>query len=114
MRLSRLTLLAVPAALALAACNSDDVTAETRPPLAGVRYINAVPDTSRLDFRMVDQLESGEIEKLVLTQRNRLRAVVLSAEAFSEIQQRLDRQVLADEAAPPLPASPRRESATSA
>jgi len=57
MRLSRLTLLAVPAALALAACNGDDVTTETRPPLAGVRYINAVPDTSRLDFRMVDQLE---------------------------------------------------------
>jgi hypothetical protein len=57
MRLSRLTLLAVPAALAVAACNSDDVTVESRPPLAGVRYINAVPDTSRLDFRMVDQLE---------------------------------------------------------
>ena len=57
MRFPRLSLLAVPAAVALAACSSDDVTAESRPPLAGVRYINAVPDTGRLDFRMVDQLE---------------------------------------------------------
>lgn len=55
MRFFRLMFLAAP--LALAACNSAEVTAETRPPLAGVRYINAVPDTSRLDFRMVDQLE---------------------------------------------------------
>ena len=41
MRFPRLFLLAVPAAAALAACNGDDVTTETRPPLAGVRYINA-------------------------------------------------------------------------
>jgi PHD/YefM family antitoxin component YafN of YafNO toxin-antitoxin module len=60
--------------------------------------------------RMVDQLESGELEKLVLTQRNRLRAVVLSAEAFSAIQQRLDGQLAADESTSPHQARAARES----
>src|SRR5687768_16406553 len=58
MRPVRLVTLLVPiAALAVTACDDDPVTVETRPPLAGVRYINAVPDTGKLDFRMVDQLE---------------------------------------------------------
>ena len=57
MRFPRFLLLAAPAVVTLVACDSDDVTVESRPPLAGVRYINAVPDTGRLDFRMVDQLE---------------------------------------------------------
>jgi len=57
MRLSRLLAAALPTAALLAACQkSDSVTTETRPPLAGVRYVHAVNDTSRLDFRMVDQL----------------------------------------------------------
>ena len=42
---------------ALGACDSDNTVTEVNPPLAGVRYIHAVPDTGRLDFRMVDQLE---------------------------------------------------------
>jgi prevent-host-death family protein len=45
--------------------------------------------------RMVAQLESGELEKLVLTQRNRMRAVVLSAERFSEMQEKLDDRLAA-------------------
>ncbi len=39
-----------------AACRSDKITATTRPALAGVRYVHAVSDTGRLDFRMVDQI----------------------------------------------------------
>jgi hypothetical protein len=58
MRPVRLVTLFVPLlGLAAAACSEDEVTVESRPPLAGVRYINAVPDTGRLDFKMVDQLE---------------------------------------------------------
>lgn len=39
-----------------AACRSDELTTTIRPPLAGVRYVDAVSDTGRLDFRMVDQI----------------------------------------------------------
>ncbi len=38
----------------------------------------------------VDQLEAGRLEKLVLTQRNRMRAVVISAEKYSELQRELE------------------------
>lgn len=58
MRLFRFCLLAVPAAAALlAACRDDKITSATLPPLAGVRYIHAVPDTGRVDIKMYDQLE---------------------------------------------------------
>lgn len=58
MRLSRLApLAACLAGAALAACNDDDVTTAIRPPLAGVRYINALPDTGTVDIRMIDQLQ---------------------------------------------------------
>lgn len=57
MRLSRLLLLPV-ATLAVAACGEDDgVTVNTRPPLGGVRFVNAVPDMLPMDIRMVDQVE---------------------------------------------------------
>jgi hypothetical protein len=57
MRLSRFLLLPI-ATLALAACSEDDgVTVNARPPLGGVRFINAVPDAGPLDIRMVDQLQ---------------------------------------------------------
>jgi hypothetical protein len=48
---------ALAALAALAACSEEKITSTNRPPLAGVRYIHAVNDTARLDFRMVDQLE---------------------------------------------------------
>ncbi|RZI38375.1 hypothetical protein EGT07_34530, partial [Herbaspirillum sp. HC18] len=48
---------AIVTLVALTACRDDEPTATTRPPLAGVRYIHAVNDTSRLDMRMIDQLE---------------------------------------------------------
>lgn len=34
-------------------------------------------------------LDEGEVEKLVLTQRNRMRAVVVSLERWSEVEQAL-------------------------
>lgn len=40
--------------------------------------------------QMIEELERGDVEKLVLTQRNRMRAVVLSAERYSELERRLD------------------------
>ena len=58
MRFPRLAPLATSfVVVALAACNDDEVTIASRPPLAGVRYINALPDTGTVDIRMVDQLE---------------------------------------------------------
>lgn len=44
--------------LATAACTRDDgLTVNARPPLGGVRFINAVPDGGPVDIRMVDQIE---------------------------------------------------------
>jgi hypothetical protein len=51
-------LLFMPLALiALAACHDDGVSVNARPPLGGVRFINAVPDGGPVDIRMVDQIE---------------------------------------------------------
>jgi PHD/YefM family antitoxin component YafN of YafNO toxin-antitoxin module len=36
--------------------------------------------------RLIAALERGELEKVVLTQRNRMRAVVVSLERFSELE----------------------------
>lgn len=42
-------------ALAIGACTKDtDGTLVVAPPLAGLRYVNLVPDTNNLDFRIVD------------------------------------------------------------
>jgi PHD/YefM family antitoxin component YafN of YafNO toxin-antitoxin module len=41
---------------------------------------------------LLTELEDGEVEKLVLTQRNRVRAVVVSVERWSELERRLERQ----------------------
>ncbi len=35
---------------------------------------------------LLTELEDGEVEKLVLTQRNRMRAVVVSVERWSEVE----------------------------
>jgi len=39
---------------------------------------------------LVEQLDEGRLEKLVLTQRNRMRAVVISAERYGELQRELE------------------------
>jgi PHD/YefM family antitoxin component YafN of YafNO toxin-antitoxin module len=41
---------------------------------------------------LLGELEAGEVEKLVLTQRNRLRAVVVSLERWSEAERALAQQ----------------------
>jgi len=38
---------------------------------------------------LITELEAGEVEKLVLTQRNRIRAVVVSIERWSEVERAL-------------------------
>lgn len=53
----RLTHLLPIVLLALAACHDDGVSVNERPPLGGVRFINAVPDGGPVDIRMIDQVE---------------------------------------------------------
>jgi PHD/YefM family antitoxin component YafN of YafNO toxin-antitoxin module len=48
----------------------------------------SVRDAMRELNRMIDALEQGELDKIVLTQRNRMRAVVISLERYSELEQR--------------------------
>jgi hypothetical protein len=38
--------------------------------------------------RIIAALERGELDKVVLTQRNQMRAVVVSLERFSELERR--------------------------
>lgn len=56
MRLTRIATLCIGLGL-IAACSEDKVSAPTLPPLAGVRFINAVADTGAVDIRMIDQVE---------------------------------------------------------
>jgi PHD/YefM family antitoxin component YafN of YafNO toxin-antitoxin module len=48
--------------------------------------LSTVREAMRELNRLVDALERGELEKVVLTQRNRMRAVVVSLERFSELE----------------------------
>ena len=51
-------LLVLGAALLSAACDDDTgVTNSSRPPLAGVRFVNALPDTFDVDIRYIDQVD---------------------------------------------------------
>lgn len=60
MRLTRLTAL-FAAAIAIAGCGSDKITSTNFPPLAGVRWINAVSDTGAIDVRAIDQVEFSPV-----------------------------------------------------
>lgn len=55
MRLFRIILPPV-VMLVTTACHDTGVSVNPRPPLGGVRYINAVPDGGPVDIRMVDQV----------------------------------------------------------
>jgi hypothetical protein len=35
--------------------------------------------------RLLDQLDEGQLDKIVLTQRNRMRAVLVTVERYSEL-----------------------------
>jgi PHD/YefM family antitoxin component YafN of YafNO toxin-antitoxin module len=49
--------------------------------------LHTVRDAMRELHRMVDQLDRGELEKIVLTHRNRMRAVVVSLDEYSKLRQ---------------------------
>lgn len=47
--------------------------------------LRTVRDAMRELNRLVDRLERGEAEKFVLTQRNQMRAVVMSVDQFTRL-----------------------------
>ena len=55
MRLSRFVTLFVALA-AITACGDDEITDPGVPPLAGVRFVNALSDTGAVDVSMIDQV----------------------------------------------------------
>lgn len=61
-RISRLSVLCLGAAVTMSACAPEEVIPTENIPTGGVRFINAVPDSSGafgMDFRFVDQVESN-------------------------------------------------------
>ncbi len=46
-----------------------------------------VRDAMRQLHRLLDQLEHGELDKIVLTQKNQMRAVLVSVERYSQLEQ---------------------------
>ncbi len=61
-------------------------------PIDGVRVRNpelaTVREAMRELSRLLDQLDAGEIEKVVLTQKNQMRAVLLTVERYAALQGR--------------------------
>lgn len=57
-RFSQLSVLCVVATV-VAACDLDEVVQTEATPTAGLRFINAVPDTAAFDFRFVDIVENN-------------------------------------------------------
>ncbi len=59
-------------------------------PAKSVRVTNAelatVREAMRELHRLLDQLEQGELDKVVLTQRNQMRAVLLTLERYAELE----------------------------
>ena len=52
------------------------------------RELATVREVMRELNRLLAQLETGELEKVVLTQKNQMRAVLISVERYSELEQR--------------------------
>jgi PHD/YefM family antitoxin component YafN of YafNO toxin-antitoxin module len=50
--------------------------------------LTTVREAMRELNRLIEALDRGELDKVVLTQRNRMRAVVVSLERFAELEQR--------------------------
>lgn len=59
--------------------------------------LRTVREAMRDFSALLSELEEGEVEKLVLTQRNRIRAVVVSIERWSELERALASGEDADE-----------------
>jgi PHD/YefM family antitoxin component YafN of YafNO toxin-antitoxin module len=61
-------------------------------PVQGVRVSNAelatVREAMRELHRLLAQLDQGELEKVVLTQRNQMRAVLITLERYNELEHR--------------------------
>ena len=59
-------------------------------PPRSLRVTNAelatVREAMRELHRLLDQLEQGDLEKVVLTQRNQLRAVLLTLDRYTELE----------------------------
>ena len=59
-------------------------------PPRSVRVTNAelatVREAMRERHRLLDRLEQGDLEKVVLTQRNQLRAVLLTLDRYTELE----------------------------
>jgi PHD/YefM family antitoxin component YafN of YafNO toxin-antitoxin module len=59
---------------------------------AGVRVSNqelaTVREAMRELHRLLAALEHGELDKVVLTQKNQMRAVLITLERYSELEQR--------------------------
>ncbi len=62
-----------------------------QPPSIRIRTdeLRTVREAMRDFSSLLTELEDGEVEKLVLTQRNRMRAVVVSVERWSELEHAL-------------------------
>ena len=52
------------------------------------RELATVREAMRQLNRLLAQLEAGELEKIVLTQRNQMRAVLVTVEHYAELEQR--------------------------
>ena len=68
------------------------------PPSIRIRTdeLRTVREAMRELGSLIDELEDGDVEKLVLTQRNRMRAVVVSVERWSEVERAFAAQAQAD------------------
>ena len=59
-------------------------------PPRSVRVTNAelatVREAMRELHRLLDRLEQGDLEKVVLTQRNQMRAVLLTLDRYTELE----------------------------
>jgi arginine/ornithine N-succinyltransferase beta subunit len=81
------------------------------PPTLRIRTdeLRTVREAMRDFGTMLTELEDGEVEKLVLTQRNRVRAVVVSVERWSELERALEGQSVGGDRMPGQPTgSPER------
>jgi prevent-host-death family protein len=66
-----------------------DATSSAEPALRVANgELTTVREAMRELNRLIEALNRGDLEKVVLTQRNRMRAVVVSLERFAELEER--------------------------